>query len=119
MKTLKLKIKLNDEKIGLLFRSALVDDASNINEQLAALKADISVDDDEVRIALDDDLWEDCARTPTVNALAAHLGMELEWVGTVNGFPFAWPDAGKLFNNTGTYFGEVMSMYHRHTKEAE
>ncbi|WP_246647155.1 hypothetical protein [Rhizobium laguerreae] len=52
------KLELNEEKITLLIRSALLDDATNISEKLGALQARISVDDEnDVWISLEDDLW--------------------------------------------------------------
>jgi hypothetical protein len=41
------KLDLTEEKILLLIRSALLDDAANVSERLGALEAGISVDDDD------------------------------------------------------------------------
>jgi hypothetical protein len=52
------KLDLDEEKIALLMRGALLDDATNVSEKLGALLAKISVDDEnDVLIALEVDLW--------------------------------------------------------------
>ena len=43
-----LTMNMDSAKAELLLRAALLDDASNVAERLAALSAEISVDDDGV-----------------------------------------------------------------------
>ena len=61
-----LVMDMDAQKAELLLRSALLDDASNIGERLAALSADIRVDyDGEAWITLDMDLWPCLTSAPT------------------------------------------------------
>lgn len=42
------KIEMTDEKVALLMRSALVEEAFNVNERFAAVTAGIRMDDDVI-----------------------------------------------------------------------
>ena len=105
------KIKMTDEKAALLIRSALIDDASNLGERLAALSAEIIVEDDEVSITISDELWPDGKETPNVESVAAAFMLVTEWSSLADGFPFAWPDLGKFTNSTSEYIDMVMDAY--------
>lgn len=107
-----LKMEMDAQKVELLVRTALLDDAENINERFAALLADINVlDDEEVWITLDSDLWPEDKLSPQVDALAKMLWMEIEWAGTTGTFPFAWPGLGEHTNDTIDYFKMVLDAY--------
>ncbi|MEW7006744.1 hypothetical protein [Lentilitoribacter sp. EG35] len=108
-----LKMELNAKKAELLLRSALLDDANNISERFGALLADISVDenDGESYIALDEDLWPEGKLSPQAEAIAKALGLEIEWEGTGNTFPFAWPAIGEHTNKTTEYYELVLDAY--------
>lgn len=107
-----LTMGLDAKKAELLFRSALIEDASTVNERLAALIAEIDVDDDgEVRIALDNDLWPDVDKPMKVEKLAEMLWLEIIWEGTLGTFPFAWPGLGEFTDDTVEYFRMVLDAY--------
>lgn len=107
-----LTMDLDAHKAELLLRSALMDDASNINERFAAILADISVDDDgEAFIALDMDLWPEEKTSPQTEAIADMRWLEIEWAMTAGTFPFAWPGIGDHTNQTTKYFQMVLDAY--------
>ena len=105
------QIEMTDEKTVLLMRSALIDDAANVNERFAAITADISVDDDVIWVVLDEDLWPDGKKTKNAETVAKMLWMEIEWNSISNTFPFAWPGLGELTNNTTEYFNMVLDAH--------
>ncbi len=88
----------------------LLDDATNVNERLAALGADISVDGD-AWIALDMDLWPEDKDAPEAEAIAKMLWLEVDWSSTTGTFPFAWPGVGEYTDKTTTYFEMVLNAY--------
>ncbi|WP_170571102.1 hypothetical protein [Ruegeria atlantica] len=107
-----LKMDLDANKVELLMRSALLEDATTVNERLGAIIADITVlDDDEVCISLDEDLWPDAEKATKVEALAEMLWIEVIWEGTSGAFPFAWPGLGEHTNSTPDYFKMVLDAY--------
>ncbi len=107
-----LKIDMDSEKVELLMRSALLEGATTVNERLGAIIADITVlDDSEVCITLDEDLWPDIEKATRVEALAEILWIEVTWEGTSGAFPFAWPALGEHTNNTLEYFKMVLDAY--------
>ena len=109
---MKLEIDLTDDKLAMLLRSALLDDAKNVGQRMASLKAEIYVDDDEASIILDEDLWEDVFSVPTVDRVAGQLGLEVEWVGSFGGSDFAWPGMAQHFKSTSDYLAVLMEAYH-------
>lgn len=106
------KLDLNEEKIILLMRSALLDDATNISERLGALQAEISVDDEnDVWIALEEDLWPDDKDSKEVLAVAKLLGVEVEFETIWSSIPFAWPGLGELTSSTSEYTKMMLDAY--------
>ena len=74
-----LTMDMDSKKAELLLRAALLDDATNIGERLAALSADISVDDDGgAFITLDMDLWPEDKDSPEAEAIAKMLWLEID-----------------------------------------
>lgn len=107
-----LTMDMDARKAELLLRAALLDDASNVGERLAALSADIKVDDDgDAWITLDMDLWPEEKVSPEAEAIAKMLWLELDWSVTDGTFPFAWPGIGAHFDKTTTYFKTVLDAY--------
>jgi len=107
-----LTMDMDSTKAELLLRAALLDDASNVAERLAALSADINVDDDgDAWITLDMDLWPENKGSPEVEAIAEMLWLEIEWSPTAGTFPFAWPALGEYSDKTTTYFKMVLDAY--------
>jgi hypothetical protein len=107
-----LTMDLDSKKAELLLRAALLDDASNVAERLAALSADIRVDDDgEAWITLDMDLWPEDKASPEAEAIAKMLWLEIDWSCSVGTFPFAWPGLGEHSNKTATYLKLVLDAY--------
>lgn len=107
-----LTMDMDSKKAELLLRAALLDDATNVAERLAALSADISVDDDgEASISLDMDLWPEDKASPEAEAIAKMLWLEIEWSSTAGTFPFAWPGLGEHSDKTTSYFKMVLDAY--------
>lgn len=106
-----LSMDLDEKKVELLLRAALLDDAANINERFAAMIADIDVEDDEAWISLDMDLWPEEKISPQAEALAKMLWLEIEWAGTMGTSPFAWPGIGEHTNSATKYFKMVLDAY--------
>lgn len=107
-----LTMDMDAKKAELLLRAALLDDATNVNERLAALSADISVDDDgDAWIALDLDLWPEEKDSPEAEAIAKMLWLEIDWSSTSGTFPFAWPSIGEHAEKTTKYFEQVLDAY--------
>ncbi|MBY3081871.1 hypothetical protein HFO73_32430 [Rhizobium laguerreae] len=106
------KLELNEEKITLLIRSALLDDATNISEKLGALQAQISVDDkNDVWISLEDDLWPHDKEPVQALIVAAQLGIEVELESMWSSIPFAWPGLGELTSSTSEYTQMMLDAY--------
>lgn len=107
-----LTMNMNSTKAELLLRAALLDDATNVAERLAALSADISVDDDGYAwITLDMDLWPEDKESPEAETIAKMLWLEIEWSSSDGTFPFAWPALGEHSDKTATYFKMVLDAY--------
>lgn len=107
-----LTMNLDPDKVELLMRLALLDDATNVNERMGALKAEVTVmDDEEVDICLDLDLWPEDKLSPSVEALAKMLWLDIEWTATASGFPFAWPALGSMTNKTPDYLKMVLDAH--------
>lgn len=107
-----LTMDMDAAKAELLLRAALLDDASNVAERLAALSADISVDDDgEAWISLDMDLWPEDKESPEAEAIGKMLWLEIGWSSTSGTFPFAWPGLGEHTDKTKDYFKMVLDAY--------
>jgi len=63
---------------------------------LAALSADLSVDEDgHAWIALDMDLWPEDKESSEAEAIAEMPWLEIDWSSTTGTFPFAWPGLGE------------------------
>ena len=107
-----LTVGMDARKTELLLRAALLDDASNMGERLAALSADINVNDDgDAWITLDMDLWPEDKESPEAEAIAKMLWLEIDWSVTDGTFPFAWPDIGARSDKTTTYFKMVLDAF--------
>lgn len=106
------KLDLNDDKIILLIRTALLEDASNVSERFAALQAEITVDDDkDVWIALEEDLWPEEKTPAQTLAVGALLGVELEFEVMWSKIPFAWPGLGKITSSTSEFTKMMLEAY--------
>lgn len=106
------QLDLDEEKITLLMRSALIEDATNVSERLAALMADISVDEDnDVWIALEVDLWPEDKDAAHTSALASVLGVEVEFMSSWSKIPFAWPGLGEFTTSTSEYAQMMLDAY--------
>lgn len=109
------KLDLTADKIELLIRSALVEDAADVRERLGALHAEISVDEDnDVWIILDEDLWPDGKDPVEAMAVAALLGIQIEVAGTAFTIPFAWPGLGEIASDTSEYTRMMLDAYDQH-----
>ena len=107
-----LAMDMDATKAELLLRAALLDDASNVAERLAALTADIKVDDDgDAWITLDTDLWPEDKESPEAETIAKMLWLQIDWSMTDGTFPFAWPGLGEHSNKTTEYFRMVLEAY--------
>lgn len=107
-----LTMGMDAKKVELLLRTALLDDATNMNERLAALLAEISVHDDESAwITLDMDLWPEDKVSPAVEEIAKMLWLEIEWETTEGTSPFAWPGIGDHAGSTTEYLRLVLGAY--------
>lgn len=106
------RLDLNEEKIILLIRSALLDDATNISEKLGALQAEISVNDENgVWIALEEDLWPVGKDPVQALAVAELLGLEVELESNWSTIPFAWPGLGEIASSTSEYTQMMLNAY--------
>ncbi len=106
------KLDLNAEKITLLIRSALLDDATNISERLGALQAEITVDDDnDVWISLEEDLWPHDKEPVQALIVATQLGIEVELETMWSTIPFHWPSLGELTSSTSEYTQLMLDAY--------
>ena len=118
----RLKLELDAEKVTLLIRSALVEDASNVSEQLGALFADIFVhDDNDVCITFDEDLWPEHKEPVSALAVAAQLGINVDLERCLRELPFAWPGLGEHTKSTVEYTEMMLNAYasQRADKEVE
>ncbi|MGB3316480.1 MAG: hypothetical protein WBB85_18940 [Albidovulum sp.] len=107
-----LKLDLDAEKITLLMRSALVEDASNVSERLGALFADIFVhDDNDVCITFDEDLWPEHKEPISALAVAAQLGINVDQELCLRELPFAWPGLGEHTKSTVEYTQTMLKAY--------
>ena len=108
----RLKLELDAEKVTLLIRSALVEDASNVSERLGALFADIFVhDDNDVCITFDEDLWPEHKEPVSALAVAAQLGINVDQELCLRELPFAWPGLGELTKSTVEYTEMMLKAY--------
>lgn len=106
------KLDLNEEKITLLIRSALLDDATNVSQKLGALQAEISFDDENgVWIALEEDLWPGHKDPAHAFAVAELLGLEVEVETISSTIPFAWPGLGEITSSTSEYTQMMLDAY--------
>ncbi len=108
----RLKLELDAEKVTLLIRSALVEDASNVSERLGALFADIFVhDDNDVCITFDDDLWPEHKEPVSALAVAAQFGINVDLELCLRELPFAWPGLGEHIKSTVEYTEMMLNAY--------
>ncbi len=108
----RLKLELDAEKITLLMRSALVEDASNASERLGALFADINVHEgNDVWITFDEDLWPEHKEPVSALAVAALLGITVEQEICLRELPFAWPGLGEHTSSTVEYTEMMLKAY--------
>ncbi|MBY3397367.1 hypothetical protein HFN88_32550 [Rhizobium laguerreae] len=106
------KLDLNAEKITLLIRSALLDDATNISEKLGALHAEITVDDDNgVWVSLEENLWPHDKEPVQALVVAAQLGLGVELEKMWSSIPFHWPGLGELTASTSEYTQMMLEAY--------
>jgi hypothetical protein len=106
------KLDLNAEKITLLIRSALLDDATNVSERLGALHAEITVDDDnDVWISLEEGLWPHDKEPVQALIVATKLGIEVELETMWSTVPFHWPGLGELTSSTSEYTQMMLDAY--------
>ena len=111
----KLKLELNQSNISLLIRSALLEEATNTSERLAALLAEISVDEDnDVWIVFDEDLWPEDKEPVQALAVADLLGIEVDQAMTSRTIPFAWPGLGEVTSSTREYTRLLLDAYTNH-----
>jgi hypothetical protein len=109
------KLDLNEEKIVLLVRSALIEEATNVSERLGALHAEISVDEDnDVCIIFDIDLWPEDKDPTQALAVAGVLGINVDVACTQFTIPFAWPDLGQITSSTSEYTRIMLDAYAEH-----
>ncbi|WP_243613411.1 hypothetical protein [Shimia aestuarii] len=107
-----LVMNLDPSKVELLMRLALLDDAANVNERMGALTAEIYVlDDEEVDICLDVNLWPESKGSPSVEALAKMLWLNVEWTASDSNPLFAWPEIGSLTQKAPEYFKMVLDAH--------
>ena len=108
----RLKLELDPEKITLLIRSALVEDATNASERLGALFADINVhEDNDVWITFDEYLWPGHKEPVSALAVAALLGISVEQETCFRELPFAWPGLGEHTSSTVEYTEMMLKAY--------
>ncbi|WP_420412396.1 hypothetical protein [Roseibium sp.] len=108
-------LKLDEESISLLLRTALLEDATNPGERFGALLAEINVDDEnDAWITLDEDLWPEDKEPEEAIAVADKLGVELELAVTCMTFPFAWPALGHVTGSSREYVQLLLDAYTKH-----
>ncbi|MBO9429622.1 hypothetical protein J7392_09025 [Sulfitobacter sp. R18_1] len=99
----------------MLLRVALLEDAGTLGERLGAMLAEINVDDDsDACITFDEDLWSEDKVPEAAIAVAAKLGVGLEFAMTSMTFPFAWPDLGHITTSTSEYVQMMLDAYEKH-----
>ena len=106
------KLELDEKKIELLIRSALIDDATNAAERLGALLAEIGVDEDgDVWVSFEGDYWPEDKDPVQAMAVAKLLGIELEQTLTIGTPPFHWPALAGQTNSTAEYVSVLLDAY--------
>lgn len=97
-------LTLDEDRISLLLRTALLEDAMTPAERIGALIAEIYVDDEgDACIVLDEDLWPESKEPAAAIVVAELLGAELELNTTCMSSPFAWPGLGQVTTSTQEY----------------
>lgn len=105
-------LELNEKKVELLLRMALLDDAANPGERLGALLADIGVDEDnDADVCLDEDLWPEGKDPEQALKVAELLGIELELTITTGTAPFHWPGLAHHTESTVDYVSALLAAY--------
>jgi len=106
------KLDLTPDKIVLLVRAALAEDATNVSERMGALHAEIGVDDEnDVWVVLDIDLWPEDKVPEQALAVAEVLGIEIDVACTQFTAPFAWPGLGEVAASTSDYTKMMLDAY--------
>lgn len=109
------KLDMTAEKIILLIRLALIEDATNVSEKMGALQADIHVDDEgDVWINFEEDLWPEDKEPLQAIAVAGQLGRDVELGMKWTDIPFAWPGLGTTTCSTADYLNLVLDAYARY-----
>lgn len=89
-----------------------LDDATNISEKLGALRAEITVDDEnDVWISLEEDFWPHDKEPVQALIVAARLGLEVELESMWSTIPFHWPGLGELTSSTSEYTQMMLDAY--------
>ncbi|WP_294228009.1 hypothetical protein [uncultured Shimia sp.] len=111
----RLTLHLNEAAVSTLIRCALLEDASSVNERLAAMRAEISlIDGEEVWITFDEMLWPEDKEPTAALAVATKLGLEVEQESSLFTEPFAWPDIGSMMSDTAEFTETLMKAYDEH-----
>lgn len=111
----RLTLHLNEAAVSTLIRCALLEDASSVNERLAAMRAEISlIDGEEVWITFDEMLWPEDREPTAALAVATKLGLEVEQEYTLFTEPFAWPEIGSMMSDTAEFTDTLMKAYEEH-----
>jgi len=111
-------LNLNEQKIELLLRMALLDDASNPGERMGALLAEVSVDaDNDAFIALDIDFWPEDKEPKQAAKVAEMLGIELDLAISSGRPPFHWPGLAHHTETTVAYVEALLAAYRKYSED--
>ena len=114
------RLNLDTEKIALLIRSALLDDASNAGEKLGALLAEVSVDDElDIWISFETEYWPQDKEPVQALAVAELLGCEVFLEVKLVSPPFAWPGIGEHAASTLQYVQMLLDAYEQQSRKSE
>ncbi|WP_297834338.1 hypothetical protein [uncultured Roseibium sp.] len=109
---------LNEKKIELLIRLALIDDAENPGERMGALWAEIGVDEDnDAYVVLDEDLWPEGKAPVQALKVAKLLGIELDLAITTFTAPFHWPGLAHHTESTVSYVSALLAEYKKYSEQ--
>lgn len=109
---MKPRLDLNSEKITLLIRTALIEDATNTKERLGAQLAEITVDDEnDVWLAFDMHFWPEGKEAETALAVAKLLGIEVFEEMRFSPPVFDWPNLSEHASGTVEYTQMLLDAY--------
>jgi hypothetical protein len=109
---MKLRLDLNSEKITLLIRASLIEDATNAKELLGALSTEIRVDEDhDVWISFDVNFWPEDKEAKAASTVAKLLGIEVFEEMRLASPAFDWPDLGEQTSSTVEYTKMLLDAY--------